>query len=43
MEAGRSDDGLVEGRVGQDVDQEHFSLSDRKAKEVDGDVVGGGV
>ena len=34
---------LVEDRVGQDVDQEYFSLSNGEAKEVDGDFVGGGV
>ena len=40
---GGCDDPLVEDRVGQDVDQEDFSLGDGKAEEVDGDFVGRGV
>ena len=36
----RGDDYFVEDGVGEDVDEEDLSLSDRKAKEVDGDFVG---
>ena len=41
--AGGGDYELIEDRVGQDVDQEYFSLGDREAEEVDGDLIGGGV
>ena len=40
---GGGDDGLVEDGVGQDVDQQYFSLGDREAEEMDGDLVCGGV
>ena len=40
---GRCDDGLVEDGVGQDVDQQYFSLGDGEAEEVDGDFVCRGV
>ena len=41
--AGGGDDELVEDGIGQDVDQEYFSLGDWKTEEVDGDFVGRGV
>ena len=41
--AGGGDNDFVEDRVGQDIDQEYFSLSDGEAKEVDGDFIGRGV
>ena len=40
---GGGNDSFVENGVGQDVDQEDLSLGSGKAKEVDGDFVGGGV
>ena len=40
---GGGDDELIEDQVSQDVDQEYFSLGDREAEEVDGDLVGRGV
>ena len=40
---GGGDDRLVEDRVGQDVDQQHFSLGDGETEEVDGDLVCRGV
>ena len=40
---GGGDDGLVKDGVGQDVDQQYFSLGDGEAKEVDGDFVRRGV
>ena len=40
---GGGDYGLVEDRIGQDIDQEYFLLGDREAEEVDGDFIGGGV
>ena len=43
VKAGGGDDELVEDGIGQDVDQEYFSLGDWKTEEVDGDFVGGGV
>ena len=39
---GKGEDPLVEDGVGQDVDQEDFSLGDGEAEEVDGDFIGGG-
>ena len=43
MVVGGGDDELVEDWVGQDVDQEYFSLGVGEAEEMDGDLVGGGV
>ena len=40
---GGGDDELIKDRVGQDVDQQYFSLGDREAEEVDGDFIGRGV
>ena len=41
--AGGGDDEFIEDWVGQNVDQQYFSLGDREAEEVDGDFIGGGV
>ena len=34
---------VIEDRVGEDIDEKDFSLSNRKAEEVDGDLIGRGV
>ena len=40
---GRGNDPLVEDRVSQDIDQEDLFLGNGEAKEVERDLVGGGV